>query len=205
MEEIGLFPLGIVLLPTERVPLHIFEPRYRELIGECVEGGREFGLVYAADDGLQAIGTRAAVSEVTRRFEDGRLDIVVEGGVRFRLLGLTTGRSFHTGRVEALADIPDPAPAVRIDQALALFARVVEAAGADAETPAADHPQLSFALAGCFELAATVKQDLLQRTSESVRLALVCEILERAHTAVVRRREIHEVAQGNGRVHPPAV
>ncbi len=203
MEEIGLFPLGIVLLPTERVPLHVFEPRYRELIGECVDESREFGLVYADDDGMQAIGTRAAVIEVIRRFPDGRFEILVEGRDRFRLHELTGGRSFHTGRVEPFVDVPDPATPTRVAQALALFARVVDAAGADMEAPAADHPQLSFALAGCFELAAPVKQDLLGRTSERERLGLVCEILEHARAAAVRRREIHEVAQGNGRVASP--
>ena len=80
MEEIGLFPLGLVLLPTEQVPLHIFEPRYRELIGETLEHGLPFGIVYADDDGLRQIGTLAAVTEVVERFSDGRLNIVVEGG-----------------------------------------------------------------------------------------------------------------------------
>ena len=89
MDEIGLFPLGLVLLPTEQVPLHIFEPRYRELITECVDEERPFGLVYADDDGIRQVGTLATVVEVTDRFEDGRLNIVVEGGDRFKLLELT--------------------------------------------------------------------------------------------------------------------
>jgi Lon protease-like protein len=82
MEEIGLFPLGLVLLPTEQVPLHIFEPRYRELIGESLEQGVPFGIVYADDDGLRQIGTLATVRGV-ERFDDGRLNVVVEGGERF--------------------------------------------------------------------------------------------------------------------------
>ena len=96
MEEIGLFPLGIVLLPTERVPLHIFEPRYRELIGECMEDESEFGLVYADEDGVREVGTRARVTEVLELFDDGRLNIVIEGGERFRIEKLTRGRSFMT-------------------------------------------------------------------------------------------------------------
>ena len=64
MDEIGLFPLGLVLLPTEQVPLHIFEPRYRELIDECLEQGTPFGLVYADDDGIRQVGTLAIVTEV---------------------------------------------------------------------------------------------------------------------------------------------
>ena len=66
MTEIGLFPLPLVLLPTERVPLHIFEERYRELIGECLDSGDEFGLVYADDDGVRDVGTRARVAEVLK-------------------------------------------------------------------------------------------------------------------------------------------
>ena len=90
MEEIGLFPLGLVLLPTEQVPLHIFEPRYRELITECLDEGEPFGLVFADDDGLRRVGTLASVVEVTDRFDDGRLNVVVEGGERFRLVEANT-------------------------------------------------------------------------------------------------------------------
>ena len=101
MPELGLFPLPIVLLPTERVPLHIFEPRYRELIDECLETGGEFGLLFATDEGaVHEIGTRATVEEVLDELDDGRLNIIVEGRERFRLLELTSGRSFTTGLVE---------------------------------------------------------------------------------------------------------
>jgi ATP-dependent Lon protease len=203
MAEIGLFPLGIVLLPTERIPLHIFEPRYRELIGECLEQEQEFGLVHADDDGLRAVGTRATVTEVVERFDDGRLDIVIEGGERFRIVELTSGRSFHTGRVERVVDRSDPAPTGEIDRALELFRHVLDVTGAAAEVPQPSHEQLSYALAGRFELPPPLKQDLLQRTSERERLGLVCEILERAGAAADRQRELHALAQRNGRV-PPA-
>src|SRR4029079_7279236 len=83
MDELGLFPLGIVLLPTERVPLHIFEPRYRELIGECLEEDRELGLVYGDADGMQDTGNSARVAAILERFDYGRLNIVVVGGSRF--------------------------------------------------------------------------------------------------------------------------
>ena len=98
MPELGLFPLPLVLVPTERIPLHIFEPRYRELIGECLDTNGEFGLVLATGDGaVHEIGTRARVTEVLEELEDGRMNIVVEGGERFRLLELTRGHSYQTG------------------------------------------------------------------------------------------------------------
>ena len=111
MDELGLFPLGIVLLPTEQLPLHIFEERYKELVDECLEQDGEFGLVYADDDGLRDLGTRARVVEVLTRFEDGRLNVLVEGGDRFRLVELTDGRSFSTGLVTPIEDVEDSAEA----------------------------------------------------------------------------------------------
>ena len=79
MEEIGLFPLGIVLLPTERVPLHIFEPRYRELIGECLEDDTEFGLIYADEEGVREIGTLARVADVLERFIETMFALAADG------------------------------------------------------------------------------------------------------------------------------
>jgi len=202
MEEIGLFPLATVLLPAEEIPLHIFEPRYRELIGECLEQETEFGLVYSDDDGIQEIGTRAGVVSA-ERLPDGRLNIVARGGERFRLLELTDGRSFHTGWVEPVEDQADPAPAGDVTRALQLFERVVEITGAATDPPDRDQPLLSFDLAGRFDLAPALKQSLLVQTSERERLARVCEILEGAAAAAVRLRELHALAQRNGHPHPP--
>jgi Lon protease-like protein len=202
MSELGLFPLGIVLLPNEQIPLHIFEDRYQELIGECLEDEREFGLVYADDAGLREIGTRAVVTEVLDRFEDGRMNVVVEGRERFRLLELTEGRSFHTGRVEPIEDDQDVADPEDSEHALELFHRLVELTGAEVEEPRLDAGQLSFELAGRFEFAPELKQRLLQLTSERRRMKLLAELLAGAATAVEREREIAERAQGNGKVDP---
>ena len=202
LPELGLFPLGIVLLPREQIPLHVFEDRYQELIGECLEEEREFGLVYADEDGLREIGTRAGVTEVLDRFEDGRLNIVVEGRDRFRLVELTEGRSFATGVVEPVEDVPDPADPKDSENALELFHRLVELTGAEVEEPRLAAEQLSFELAGRFEFAPELKQRLLQLTSERQRMHLLAELLAGAATAVEREREIAERAQGNGKVDP---
>jgi ATP-dependent Lon protease len=204
MEEIGLFPLGLVLLPTEQVPLHIFEPRYQELIGECVANEQPFGLIYADDDGLREVGTLATVVEVTDRFEDGRLNIVVEGGERFRLAELTEGRSFHTGTIEPIDDRDDPPAPTDVRRGVELFAKLVELTGADVEVPDDSVERPSFALASRFELAADIKLELLEETSERVRLVRLCEILETVAAAVERQREIAEKASRNGHVAPPA-
>ena len=204
MDEIGLFPLGLVLLPAEQVPLHIFEPRYRELIGESLEEETPFGVVYADEDGLRQVGTLATVTEVTERFADGRLNVVVEGGARFRLLELTEGRSFVTGRVEPVDDQHDPAEPDDVGRALELFARLVELTASEIEAPPAELPELSFAIAGCFDFSPDLKQELLDESSERVRLSRLCELLTIAAATVERQREVAARAQTNGRVHPPA-
>ena len=202
MAELGLFPLGIVLLPTEQIPLHIFEDRYQELIGECLDEEREFGLIYADDDGLREIGTRAAVTEVLDRFDDGRLNVVVEGRERFRLLELTEGRIFQTGLVEPVEEPEDPAETADADRALELFRKLVELTGAEVEPPPAGADQLSFELAGRFELAPELKQRLLQITSERERVKVLADLLEGAAQTVEREQDVAQRAASNGKVDP---
>jgi Lon protease-like protein len=200
MSELGLFPLGIVLLPTEHLPLHIFEERYKELIDECLEQDGEFGLVYADDDGLRDLGTRARVIEVLTRFEDGRLNILVEGGQRFRLTELTDGRSFNTGLVTSIDDEDDPAAADAVDEALRLFGLLRELTESEVEVPDRGIPQLSFALAGKVELPTDEKLALLAETSERERMELVQELLATAVLTAQRVRRAAERASTNGKV-----
>jgi Lon protease-like protein len=200
MPEIGLFPLGIVLLPTERVPLHVFEERYKELIGECIDADAEFGLVYATGDDLAEVGTHARVAQVLTRFPDGRLNVLVEGGSRFRLGELTMGRSFHTAVVSPLEDDEDLAEQESVERALRQFARLREITGSDVDPPAPEEPQLSFALAARVELPADDKLDLLLDVSERSRMHRVCELFDSAIAAAERMRTAAERATTNGRV-----
>ena len=202
MPEIGLFPLELVLLPTERVPLHIFEPRYKELIGECLEEGREFGLVLEDEGGRREIGTRAAVIEVLQVFDDGRMNVVVEGGERFRLVELTSGREFLTGEVEAVEDEPDPPADEDVASALAVYRRLVEVAEAEVEEPDLTSSDLSFQLASRVDFGHELKQELLELRSERDRLRRLAEILERAVEAMALEKEVRERAAGNGKVSP---
>jgi ATP-dependent Lon protease len=200
MSEIGLFPLELVLLPTERVPLHIFEPRYKELIGECLRNGREFGLVLQDENGRREIGTRAAVVEVLQVFDDGRMNVVVEGHDRFRLRELTSGRDFLTGDVEPVADDDEHADEGANEQALELFRRLVEAAGGEIDEPDETSGPLSFQIAARIDFGTEPKQELLELRSEPARLRHLCPLLEAAIEAVQREREIRERAATNGKV-----
>ncbi len=201
-EELGLFPLGLALLPGEQVPLHIFEPRYRELIDECLDEPRDFGLVLADEDGLREIGTRAAVVEVLERLEDGRLNVVVEGGERFRLLEETSGRSFGTAMTEPLEDADDPATPDERLRAIELFRQLRTVLDSDVEDPN-EHVPLSFALAARVDFGSSAKQQLLEMTSERERLELMRRLLKRAVQKTQAERARREVAARNGR--PPDV
>ena len=196
MGELGLFPLGIVLLPGELAPLHIFEPRYRELIGECLDEDGEFGLVFADERGVRELGTRARVVEVVERFDDGRLNVVVAGGERFRVIARTSGRSFHTGEVEAVEDEEDEPVPEETDRVRRLYRRVAEIAGSEADE--LEDEQLSFGVAARIDFGPEMKQRLLELRSEPARLRLLARLLETAQEALAQVEERRRRAQSNG-------
>jgi Lon protease-like protein len=200
VSELGLFPLGLVLLPGERMPLHIFEPRYKELIGECLAEKRPFGIVLADDSGLREVGTEASVIEVLERFDDGRLNVVIEGRERFRVVEMTTGRSFQTGEVEGVADEHVDVDEQDAERALELFRELRELVGSDVEEPEIADPALSFALASRVDFGLDPKQRLLELTSETERLTIVIELLEGALAAVREEQARRELASRNGKL-----
>jgi Lon protease-like protein len=203
MSEIGLFPLELVLLPNERVPLHIFEDRYKDLIGECLADAADFGLILEDDDGLREIGTRTAVIELIDTFDDGRMNVLVEGRGRFRVIELTEGRSFRTAEVEAIEDEGELPSDADVERTIAVFRRLVAVAEADEiDEPAAGSPVLSFELAARVDFGPELKQELLELRSEGRRLRRLAELLDQAAQALTREREVRQRAAGNGKVSP---
>ena len=204
MSEIGLFPLELVLLPNERVPLHIFEDRYKDLIGECLADATDFGLILEDDDGLREIGTRTAVIELIDTFDDGRMNVLVEGRSRFRVIELTEGRSFRTAEVEAIEDDEGELPSdADVERTIAVFRRLVAVAEADEiDEPAVGSPVLSFELAARVDVGPELKQELLELRSEGRRLRRLAELLDQAAQALTREREVRQRAAGNGKVSP---
>jgi len=201
--ELGLFPLPLVLVPTERIPLHIFEPRYKELIEECLRDDVEFGLVLELDDGLAETGTRAAVTQLLERLPDGRLNVVVEGRGRFRIVELTGGRSFRTAEVEPVEDEDDPAGDEESAEAVAAFRRLVVLTGAEVDEPAAAAPELAFELAARVDFGTELKQELLEIDSPRERTLRVTELMGLAAEALELEAAMRERAGGNGKVTPP--
>jgi Lon protease-like protein len=201
--EIGLFPLPIVLVPTERIPLHIFEPRYRELIEECVEAGDDFGLALSSGDGaVHEIGTRARVTDVLEVLDDGRMNIVVEGGERFRLLELTTGRAFTTGIVEPVVDLDEPADPEDIERAAAIFAELAQLADTDVDLPDPDSETYDWELAARVDFGVEPKQEILAATSPRARMSRLVELLDTSLEAMRLEATLRQRASRNGKVSP---
>jgi ATP-dependent Lon protease len=200
--HLGLFPLELVLLPSERVPLHIFEDRYRELIGESLTDGTEFGILLEDADGLRQVGTSTGVVELVHAFDDGRMNVLVEGRSRFRVLELTEGRSYRTADVEQFDDdegeLPSDAETERTLEAFRRLAVIAEAEEVD--IPAAGEEPLSFRLAARVDFGTVLKQELLELRSERARLDRLVDLLGHAATALAREREVRERASGNGKV-----
>src|SRR5579884_2318782 len=193
---IGLFPLELVLVPTERIPLTVFEPRYLELVGECIETGEEFGIVQLKPSGdIHHVGTRAAVDEVLQVLPDGRMHVVVEGG---------HDRPFATAFVEELADEDDPPDPADVAKALESFRRLQETIGAPGEPPDPNAVELDFELIGRVDFSAERKQELLELTSPRIRFARLAELLEHALEAMRLEQEMRQRAHGNGKVTPLA-
>jgi Lon protease-like protein len=203
VSEIGLFPLELVLLPNERVPLHIFEDRYKDLIGECLADTTDFGLILEDDDGLREIGTRTSVIELIDTFDDGRMNVLVEGRSRFRVIELTEGRPFRTAEVEAVEDDDELPLKADVERTIAVFRRLVAVADADEiDEPSAGSPVLSFELAARVDFGPELKQELLELRSEGKRLRRLAELLDQAAQALTHEREVRQRAAGNGKVSP---
>jgi Lon protease-like protein len=192
-----------VLVPTERVPLQIFEPRYLELIGECIADGEEFGVLLGKPGGqTHTVGTRAAVAEVLRVLPDGRMHIAIEGGERFRLLETHDDRSFLVGTVEEVADDATPPAPDDVKRVLDLFRRLQQTVGSSREPPVADAPLLDFEIVARVDFGNAEKQELIEITSPLRRYARLAELLDHALEALTLERSVHHSAAGNGKVTP---
>ena len=173
-----LFPLDLVLLPGVPLPLHVFEPRYKEMIAECLDEKKPFGVVRASSNGVAEIGCTAEIVEVTKRYDDGRMDILTRGVERFEVLQVHDERTFLEAEFTVIEDEPGTPNSELVKQAVRLHGEIVKLAGADAEGPEEGAEHLSFLLAGSLPLDLDFKQKLLTTLSEPKRLAAVISYLE---------------------------
>jgi Lon protease-like protein len=173
-----IFPLELVLLPGVPLPLHIFEPRYKEMIAECLELKKPFGIVRASDEGVADIGCTAEIMSVTKKYDDGRMDILTRGVERFEVIQVNDDRSFLQAEIAVVEDEPGKPPAQIVTHAVRLHAEIAKLAGAAPSGPDEHAGNLSFLLAGSLPLDLDFKQNLLSTLSEAKRLQAVVEYLE---------------------------
>jgi Lon protease-like protein len=196
-----IFELPVVLLPGELMPLHIFEERYKRMIGHCLEAEEPFGIVFRDDDGsARRIGCTARVTEVLERFDDGRMDIVVTGEEPFRVLERFEAEEYPAGEVEAVGLEDEPDDEAAAEAARNAFAELVErVSGNELETDelaASD----AYAIASRVELPVETKQRLLELRSEDERMRTLGAALDTLIETLARSREIAERAKMNGKV-----
>lgn len=201
MALLPLFPLELVLLPGTPLPLHIFEPRYKEMIGECRAKRAPFGVVRAVEQDIAEIGCTAEIVTVTKEYPDGRMDLICEGRKRFEVIEVNRDRSFLQAEVLLVADEPAVAAPEERLKAIQLHHEILSLAGAVQDLSAADENQLSFYLAASLPLDLDFKQQLLAMRSEGQRLQAVATYLEAILPKLRRASRVREKAGGNGRVH----
>ena len=203
-----LFPLELVLLPEESLPLHIFEERYKQMISDCLDaevgsGPQQFGIVMSKNEEINSIGCSARVVKVLRRYEDGRLDILTQGVRRFEVFLTNDEKAYLRAGVEFFdddegADLP---PEKEARRALELFVEIRQLLGSSAEAiedPAPPYRHLSFRIAAPLPVDPDFKQQLLAIRNEARRLR---EVSRAAQLLLPRLRAIQRARQkagGNG-------
>jgi len=200
--DLGLFPLDLVLLPGERIPLHLFEPRYRQLYADCVLEDSPFVIVQTGPTGTADVGCSARFESLVRRFEDGRLNVIVTGVDPVRVVEETEGRLYFSAQVEPLGDDPGDPPAGLVERVLTRYRAL---AGLEPGAPSGlpEGVPRSYAIAGRFELPAGPKQELLESRSETRRLELVAGLLDTVDREMEHARIAAGRAATNGRVSTP--
>ncbi len=199
-QRLPIFELPLALLPGERLPLHIFEERYKRMIGTSISTGSPFGVLLRDSDGARSIGCTATVEEVLERFEDGRLNVLVTGVSPFRVIdrfGDPEEPGAEVEMIEPPADEEDPSDA---EAARSAFLDLAEQASGERPDEAEIASEDAYGLAARVELPAETKQELLQIRDEGERMALLADVFRGLLETLARAEEVAERAQSNGKV-----
>ena len=198
--RIPLFPLQLVLLPGRKLPLHIFEPRYKLMIRQAVHNSEPFGIVLAQQDGIATIGCTAVVVQVTKTYEDGRMDIMTSGQAAYRIQEIHDDKPYLEATVELLADDPQPTPASTTDKLRELFTKchLLLRGSLPPRTDDAPPASLAYRLAGELPLDLGLLQELLEIRVESERQSRLLQGLNELLPQLAKVQQMRSKAAGNG-------
>jgi len=195
-----LFPLGIVALPGELIPLHIFEERFKTMMNECLRDEKEFGIVWLSDDGLRTTGCSCAIERVLERMDDGRMNLLTRGTRPFRVIERQSELAYPAGVIEFLEDRQETLDPELMRGAREAYAQLVRRA-TDNEPDAAELAQMdAYAMAATVDFGPDAKQGLLDLRSENARLRLVTRLFQAATKRLDLIDRAQERAQSNGKV-----
>jgi len=198
--EFPLFPLGIVALPGELIPLHIFEERYKTMIDECIGSEREFGIVWMSDDGLREVGCACAIDQVLERMEDGKMNLIVRGTRPFRVLERQGHLAYPAGVIEFVEDRDDVVDADLAKVAHEAYAELFKRATDRDPDPEELSGMTAYAMAATVDFGLDAKQGLLDMRSENARLRLVTRLFRAAIKRLELVDKVQERARSNGKV-----
>jgi Lon protease-like protein len=193
--DFPLFPLGLVALPSEIVPLHIFEERFKTMMGECLAHETEFGIVWLSDDSLRDIGCACRIERVLERMDDGRMNILTRGTRPFRVLERQGNLPYPAGVVEFLHDRDEQLDPALVEAAHAAYGELVRRA-TDRDPEDAELAEMdAYAMAATVDFGLEAKQGLLDLRSENARLRLVTRLFR----AAIKRLDFVDRAQARAR------
>ena len=199
LRSLPLFPLGLVLYPNERLPLHIFEPRYKEMVTYCQEEDAPFGIVLFDEGSMAQVGCTARIDRTLNRYEDGRLDILVRGEERFRVLAVYDEEAYITADVEPISE-PEQQPERDLrERAITQHMKLLELAGRTVRPSLyQDVREVSYILAHNAGLSPEQKQEVLELVTENERIAYLIEHFETLIPRVEQIEEVRRKIQSNG-------
>jgi Lon protease-like protein len=200
-EGFPLFPLNIVALPSETVPLHIFEERYKRMIDDCLDGECELGIVWLAEEELKKVGCACEIERVVSRDEDGSMDILVRGTRPFQLVAREHELPYPAGVIEQLHDTEEDDDADVAEEARELYRELVEQA-TDRQLSEEELAELdAYEMAGTVEFGTDAKQELLELRSENARMRLLALLFRAAidRLALIDRAQARALSNGKVR------
>lgn len=199
VRNLPIFPLELVLYPHQRLRLHIFEDRYKEMIGRCLDQDEPFGVVYVSEGKMADVGSMAWVVRVLTRYVDGRMDIQIEGHERFRVKELYYQEAYITADVETLVDSPESLNTDDKERAITQHMRLLELSGQRVRPSIYQHlTDVSFVLAENAGLTTEQKQQVLEMPSENERLSFLTGHFETILPHVQELETIRRKIRSNG-------